>query len=138
MVKDDALFVAPPMPDDDGLDIPAFLRISQDERREAWARYRTSGKPYANPRLDTGPGAVCRRLGCWTEADQRALEASQERSAAYAYAKRQEDEARWADLRAQAAKEKQDERDIQAAVAASGAAFVATLPVVKHRKPRSK
>jgi hypothetical protein len=47
----------------DGLDIPAFLKISQAERRAAWETWKgfpDQSKPIFD---DRGPGSVARRLG---------------------------------------------------------------------------
>jgi hypothetical protein len=49
--------------EDEGLDIPGYLRISQEERAQArqdWKGFPNQSKPVLD---DRGPGSVARRLG---------------------------------------------------------------------------
>jgi hypothetical protein len=47
----------------DGLDIPSFLQISQEERRKAWEEWKGFPNQPKAAVEDRGPGSVARRLG---------------------------------------------------------------------------
>jgi hypothetical protein len=94
---------------DDGLDIPEFLKISQERRAAAWAEYDATRNANNNDHFITeerGPGAVCRRLGIPDGINQEFVAAIEARDQTIALAKREEGLARLAEWKARARAEK--------------------------------
>jgi hypothetical protein len=93
----------------DDLKIPDFLRISAEDRREAWASYYAAlAKPISTrPGVveQTGPGDTCKRLGYTTGINQQFVEALRAQEAAARDAKRAEGLARLAAWKSRAREE---------------------------------
>jgi hypothetical protein len=77
------------MVNEDGLDIPAFLKISAEERAQArrdWKGFPNQPKAAV---ADNGPGAVCRRAGIPDGINQEFVAAVKAREAAAATIKKE-------------------------------------------------
>jgi hypothetical protein len=102
---------------DDGLDIPSFLKISQEQRAEYWLQYDAARKADNDDCLiidDRGPGAVCRRLGIPDGINQEFVAAIKGREEAARLAKREEGLARLAEWKARTRAEKDELNAIKA------------------------
>ena len=115
--------ITPPAPrqddrDDDGLDIPDFLKITAADRRLAWER---------------NPSRPMPAFGREMSATERAYRASIEREKA---AKRAADEVRFKAMRAKAATEKAERDSVKRAVAREIPSTWAEPP--RRGRPRTK
>ena len=104
---------------DDGLDIPAFLKIPQTDRVAAWANYKPTGTANGPAPDDCAPGSVCRRAGMPDGINKEFVAALEAQEAAERATKREESLAR---LRAW----KADQAEIEAVKAAARAAHSAS------------
>jgi hypothetical protein len=104
------------MNNDDGLDIPSFLRIPQARRRAAWAEFDARPRRAQNHALDDrGPGSVARRLGFpENPRDEELRAALQAREEAQRLAKRESDLARLAEWKAARVAEQAEIEEVKA------------------------
>jgi hypothetical protein len=132
------------IPDD--LSIPAFLRLTREERHAGWERWLKRNGGYTNPWLDSGAKRDWRRPQSLTDEEWAYWQGLEQ---AKAEAKRIADEPRFEAMRAKAKEERDAKATVKAAVCASVTNAVAKrtpsgskrrgLPArKKHRKKGSR
>jgi hypothetical protein len=130
----------------DDLSIPAFLRLTREQRHAGWERWLKRNGGYTNPWLDSGAKRDWRRPQSLTDEEWAYWQGLEQ---AKAEAKRIADEPRFEAMRAKAKEERDAKATVKAAVCASVTNAVAKrtpsgskrrgLPArKKHRKKGSR
>jgi hypothetical protein len=105
----------------DGLDIPEFLRVSPEQRAAAWARYvaKPAGNNLNDHALDDrGPGSVCRRAGMPDGINKDFVAALEAREAAERLARREQGLTRLAEWKRRSQAESTEIEAVKAAARA--------------------